>query len=171
MMKRKIWPVMAFCLFWGLIACTASLAADRVGYIDLQRLVNESKAGKAARADIQKLRKEKETIIADLSARITKLKGLIDEKGTTMAPREKRQQVDELQKLYKEYQRLVADARDDITREDRELVSIILEKADSVLKKVAQKGKYAVILKDPKAIGYLDPSIDITDKVLKELNR
>ena len=146
MMKRKIWPVIAFCLFLGLIACTASLAADRVGYIDLQRLVNESKAGKAARTDIQKLRKEKETIIADLSARITKLKGLIDEKGTTMAPREKRQQVDELQKLYKEYQRLVADARDDITREDRELVSIILEKADSVLKKVAQKGKYAVIL-------------------------
>ena len=41
----------------GLAVCTASNAADKskVGYINLQRLVNESKMGKVARQDIQKL--------------------------------------------------------------------------------------------------------------------
>jgi len=170
-MKRKSWLVIAFGMFWGVGLCATSLAADKVGYIDLQRLVNESKAGKAAIADIQNLRREKEAIIADRSAQIKKLNEFIDEKGATLAPREKRQKTDELQMLYKDYQRLVADARDDINREDRELVSIILEKADSVLQQVAQKGNYAIILKDPKAIGYLDPSVDITDEVLRELNK
>ena len=74
-------------------------------------------------------------------------------------------------KKYKEYQRLVADAKEDITREDRELVSIILKKADNVLKRVAKNNKFTIILKDPNAIGYLDPSVDITDLVLKELNK
>jgi len=40
-----------------------------------------------------------------------------------------------------------------------------------VLKRVAKKRKYTIILKDPKADGYLDPSVDITDEVLKGLNK
>ncbi|MEA3279491.1 MAG: OmpH family outer membrane protein, partial [Thermodesulfobacteriota bacterium] len=72
---------------------------------------------------------------------------------------------------YNDYQRLLADAKEDILKEDREVVSIILQKADNVLKKVAKKKKYTIILKDPNAIGYLDPKIDITDDVLEELNK
>lgn len=66
---------------------------------------------------------------------------------------------------------MVADAKEDISREDRELVALILKKADDILKKVAKKKRFSIILKDPNAIGYLDPDVDITDLVLKELNK
>ncbi|OQW97351.1 MAG: molecular chaperone Skp, partial [Desulfobacteraceae bacterium A6] len=33
------------------------------------------------------------------------------------------------------------------------------------------KQKYTMILKDPNSIGYLDPSVDITDDVVKDLNK
>ncbi len=66
---------------------------------------------------------------------------------------------------------MVADAKEEIKRQDRELVARILKKADGALKKVAKKKKYTIILKDPNAIGYLDPEVDITDAVLKELNK
>jgi len=36
---------------------------------------------------------------------------------------------------------------------------------------VAKKKKFVIILKDPNAIAYLDPKVDITDLVLKALNR
>ena len=39
------------------------------------------------------------------------------------------------------------------------------------MKKVAKKYKYTIIIKDPNAVGYLDPDVDITDKVIKELNK
>jgi outer membrane protein len=65
----------------------------------------------------------------------------------------------------------VDDAKEDITREDRQLVAIILGKANDILKNVAKKKKYSIILKDPNSIGYLDPDVDITDLVLKELNK
>jgi len=51
------------------------------------------------------------------------------------------------------------------------VVAIILQKADDVLKKVAKRKKFTIILKDPNAIGYLDKKVDITDDVLKELNK
>ena len=88
-----------------------------------------------------------------------------------MDPVERRNKVQTLNRSYKEYQRLVDDAKEDIANEDRELVSIILLEADAVLKNVAKKKGFAIILKDPNAVGYLDPKVDITDDVLKELNK
>ncbi|MEE8431795.1 MAG: OmpH family outer membrane protein, partial [Candidatus Desulfatibia sp.] len=91
--------------------------------------------------------------------------------GDKLPARERRDKVELLQKMNKDYQRLVADAKEDIAREDRQLVALILEKANDILKSVAKKKKYTIILKDPKTIGYLDPAVDITDLVVKELNK
>ena len=170
MSSKKLLTILS-CLLLGLALCTSAYAADKVGYINLQRLVNESKMGKDARADIQKMRKDKEEMLTAKLKDINKLRDFINQEGTKMPDREKRDKIELLQKMYKEYQRLVADAKEDITREDRELVAIILEKANDILKKVAKSKNYSIILKDPNAIGYLDPDVDITDLVLKELNK
>jgi outer membrane protein len=170
-MRIKSILAMTCCVAFGLTLCAVSHAGDKVGYINLQRLVNESKMGKAARADIQKMRKQKEEIVSNKLWEVNNLKSLLTEKGVGMDPVEKRNKIEGLRSAYKEYQRLLADAKEDILREDRELVAIILKKADGVLKRVAKKRKYTIILKDPKAIGYLDPSVDITDEVLKGLNK
>jgi len=168
---RKQKPLAVLCCFVFVLGfCTALVAADRVGYIDLHRLVNESKMGQAARQDLQKMRKERETVLAGKLRGINELKEYIQKESEKMPLEEKNDKIEELKKLYKAYQRLVADAKEDITSEDRELVSIILTKANDVVKKVAKQEKYTIILKDPNAIGYLDPEVDITDLVLKELN-
>jgi len=162
---------MTCCFTFVLTMCAVSHAGDKVGFINLQRLVNESDMGKAARADIQKMRKQREEVVSNKLWEVNNLKSLITEKGASMDPVEKRDKIEKLRSAYKEYQRLLADAKEDILREDRELVAIILKEADGVLKRVAKKRKYTIIIKDPKAIGYLDPSVDITDEVLKGLNK
>lgn len=170
-MKGRYLSVLISLVVVGVLFCPTVRAADKVGYINLQRLVSESDMGKAARADILKLRKERETAVSAKLKLINTLKEQINTHGDTMSVDEKRDKIEALQKAYKEYQRMVADAKEEIVREDRQLVAIILNKADGVLKKVAKKQKYTIILKDPNAVGYLDPDVDITDDVLKELNR
>ncbi|MBU1195724.1 MAG: OmpH family outer membrane protein [Proteobacteria bacterium] len=73
--------------------------------------------------------------------------------------------------LIENYKKMVGQAREDIAREDRQLVAEILKKADGVLKAVAKEKKFTIILKDPNAIGYLDESVDITTQVLAGLNK
>jgi outer membrane protein len=170
-MRAKNLVVVLGCIILALALCMNAYAADRVGYVNLQRLVNESKMGKAARADIQKMRTEKEALLNTKLQDITKLREFINQQGEKMPASERRDKVELLQKMYKDYQRLVADAKEDITREDRDLVGIILQKADNILKEVAKSKKFGIILKDPNAIGYLDPEVDITDSVLKELDK
>jgi len=169
-MKRMSLLTVGFLVF-VMVCGNVLFAADRVGYINLQRLVNESEMGQAAKQNILKLRKEREQAIAAKLQEINRLKEIINAKDSKLSAAERRDKMEAFQKAYKEYQRIVADAKEDISREDRELVSIILDKADGVLKKVAKKQKYAIILKDPNAVGYLDPEVDITDEVLKELNK
>ena len=170
-MRKKNLLVILGCVVLALVWCTASFAAEKVGYINLQRLVNESKMGKDAKADILKMRETKQAVLDKKLADINKMRDFINKKGDKLAADDRRNKVELLQKMYKEYQRLVADAKEDITREDRQLVAIILEKADDILKDVAKKKKYGIILKDPNGIGYLDPDVDITDLVLKDLNK
>ncbi|MBI9084405.1 MAG: OmpH family outer membrane protein [Desulfobacterales bacterium] len=163
------WSIVAAMTF--LFSAGAYAAAEKVGYINLRRLVAESKIGKEAQKDIQKLRKKKEDAVSDKLKDINKMKTFINESGDKLPPSEKRAKIEELQRIYKDYQRMVEDAKEEIVREDRQLVAIILKKADSVLKSVAKKKNFAIILKDPNAIGYLDEAVDITGDVIKELNK
>ena len=165
----RIFSIAALMIFF---TGSASFAGNnKVGFINLQRLVNESQMGKSAREDILKLRREKEKAAAARLNRINRLRSDLNTNAASMTTTEKQDRIETLNKLYKEYQRMVADAKEDITREDRELVTLILKKADGELKKVARKKKFSIILKDPNAIGYLEPDVDITDLVLKELNK
>ena len=171
MRKRGFVSGMCVVLAAVFVLCGVSYAEQKVGYINLQRLVNESKMGEAAKKDIEKLRMQRQTTVNNKLAEVNKLKDLLEKSGKGMSAKERKDVTESLQKVYKEYQRLLADAREEITREDRELVAVILEKADGVLKAVARRQKYTMILKDPNTVGYLDPSVDITDEVVKELNK
>ncbi len=154
-----------------LLFAGAAAAADKVGYINLQRLVSESKIGQDARADIQKMRKAKEDELTRRLEALNKMKDELNQNWEKLDPRIQRDRRAELKRAYEDYQKMVNDAKEDILREDREVVAIILQKADGVLKKVARKNKYTIILKDPNAIGYLDPEVDITEEVLEELDK
>ncbi|WDP92935.1 MAG: OmpH family outer membrane protein [Desulfobacter sp.] len=158
----------------GASLCSASslwASGGKVGYINLQRLVKESKMGKAASADIDRLREQKQAQITEKLRKINQIKIDLEANDELLKDEEKKDRIDSLNSLIKEYKRMVADAKEAIKKQDRDLVAEILKKADGALKKVAKKKKYDIILKDPNAIGFLNPDVDITDAVLKELNK
>ena len=170
-MRHRFFLVLGWTLLFGFLAYTTAYAAEKVGYINLQRLVSESKMGKDARQDIQKLGEQKDKIVKAKLEEVNNLKEYLIQNRDKMDDREKRDKTEDLRRVYNDYQRLFNDAKEDLLKEDREIVSIILKRADDVLKKVAKSKNFAIILKDPNAIGYLDPEVDITDDVLKELNK
>jgi outer membrane protein len=157
----------------GLMLTGCVLASDteaKVGYIDLQRLVKESKMGAEARKEIESLRQLKEKAVFEKMQEIERLKSELNMENASLTEDEKRDKLQMLQQSNKAYQRMVSDAKEEIAREDRELVAEILRKADGIIKKIAKQGRYDMILKDPNVIGYLDPKVDITDAVLRAMD-
>ncbi len=142
----------------------------KVGYIDIQRLVKESRMGKQATKEIEKLTQAKEREIAMRLKELGELKSEVEGSSAKMSEAERKAKIEEFQRLNKEYQRLVADSKEEIAKEDRERVAAILKKAEEVLAKVAKREKYLMIIKDASVLSYLDPSVDITAEVIKELD-
>ncbi len=167
--KSYIFPLSVFIIV-SLFSLT-SFAEGKVGFINLRRLVNESSMGKEAQKDLLKLKEQKESEQRSKLREVEELRDYINKNSDGLESEEIRKKTRKLNRLYTEYQRLEADAKEDISFGDRELVSKIMKEADGALKKVAKKKKYTIILKDPNTIGYLDPEVDITDDVLKELNK
>lgn len=146
-------------------------AASKVGYINVRKIVSDSNIGKEARRDFDTLRQEKELIVQKSLLEINRLKDEINNNKDSMSTDKRQEKLNTLQDMVKEHKRLVADIKEEIKEKDQELVAKILQQADAVLKKVAKKGKYTMIIKDPNAVGFLDPEVDITDEVIKELNK
>ena len=127
--------------------------------------------GKAAMAEIEKLRQEKQDLISEKMKTINDLKLDLEKNIDPKKEEARKNKIESLNELIKDYKRLVDDAKEEIAKEDQELVAAILKKADGALQKVAKKNGFTMILKDPNAVGFLDPSVDITNEVLAELNK
>ena len=168
---KRVWTIGFAAIIFILWCLPVAAASGKVGYINLNKLVRESRMGQKARAEITRLREKKEKEVQIKGEDLNRLRKELQDRGAKMSDVEKRDKLERLQNTAKVYQRLVQDAKEDIVREDRELVARILKEADDILKKVARKNKFDIILKDPNAIGYLDEDVDITDDVIKELNK
>jgi outer membrane protein len=171
MQMRKSAAVLLFTFAFLMTACfTPGEIEAKVGFLDIQRLVKESKLGKQATKEIEKLTQAKEKEIGPKLKELNDLKTEVESGGAKLSDADKRAKVEDFQRLNKEYQRLVQDSKEEIARQDRERVAAILKRAEEVLVKVAKRDKYLMIIKDPNVLSYLDPSVDITAEVIKELD-
>ena len=169
--RRAMTQILVAVIVSGYFCATcAAKAGYKVGYIDLKRLVKESGMGKAARKEIEVLTQEKEKAAIEKLQKIQQIKSELDKENALLAENKKREKLQQLQNLNKNYKRFISDSKEEITQKDRELVALILKNATESIKAIAKKGGYTLIIKDPNVLGYLDPKVDITDDVLKRLN-
>lgn len=158
-------------VFTALTLVPAALYAEEVGFINIKRLVAESNAGKTAAQELVRSKQAKEAEVKKQLDLITSLRDKLEKDGDKMSAAERQAKMGDFQKAKLEYERMTKAANEDLQIENRELVSNVLRQADPVLKKIAQERKFKIILTDPTVIGFLDPSVDITEEVIGALNK
>jgi len=81
------------------------------------------------------------------------------------ADRNRRQR--ELGEMDRDFQRRQREFREDLNQRRNEELAVVLEKANKVIKQIAEAEKYDLIIQE--AV-YIHPRHDITDKVIAGLN-
>jgi outer membrane protein len=160
-------------LLLSVLFCGVSLAAQkaeggevRIGYINIQKIVLESRVGKESKAvfekDVEAMRaklgaKEKEVAAteADLKASVARAK-----------PEERKAREDALASQIKELRRLRQDLESELKKKDTELTSKILKEVFEITRKIGAEKKYTMILQANPQIVYMDKATDITDEVI-----
>ena len=148
-----------------LAACPSAMAADfRVGVVNLELIMRESvhaiKAG-------EKLKKEfaaRDQDIKKLAKNMKDLQALLEKEGVTMPDAERRNKERELANLNVTLQRSQREFSEDLNLRQNEELTVVLEHANKAIQSIAENEKYDLVLQE--AV-YRNPSIDITEKVLK----
>jgi len=143
-------------------------AADlKIGFIDADRINRESVPAERATKKLEKEFAPREQEVRKLEQQIKALQGQLEKDGVTMSESDRRNKETELGRQTREYQRLQREFREDLNLRRNEELASLFERANKVIKQIAESEKFDIILQE--AV-YRSPRIDITEKVLKALS-
>jgi outer membrane protein len=162
-LKRLILPLMA-CLC-SMVAVAAH-AEVKVGFVNGQRVINESPQAGKAKKKLEKEFERRDQDLQKMAKQIQSIQESLDKNGLTMAESERRAKEREFADLNREFQRKQREFREDLNLRQNEEMSAIYDRVNKVIKQIAEAEKFDLIMQE--AV-YVSPRIDITDKVIKAL--
>jgi outer membrane protein len=153
-------------LFFFANSPVAVAQETKIGFVSTERVFRE--AAPAVRA-LKKLEKEfapREEEIKKLGEEARAIQAQLEKEGMTMSASQRRDRETELGRLSRERQRLEREFREELNLRKNEELAAVLQSANQVIKEIAEKEKYDLILQE--AV-YRSPRLDITEKVIKAL--
>lgn len=159
----------------GILACclaaSSAFAADlKLGYIDMQRALNASEAGKEAKEQLAARVKKYQEEINTKQEDIKKLKEELEKQGMLLSESARAAKEKDYQQRLKEFQRFTKDAQDELQGKDEEFTRKILEGMEKIIQEFGRKNGYTFIFVKNEGMLFVDDKADITEEVLKLLN-
>lgn len=162
-------------LLAGILACcvvaTPVFGADlKLGYIDMQRALNASEAGKEAKEQLAARVKKYQEEINTKQEDIKKLKDELEKQGMLLSESARAAKEKDYQQRLKEFQRFTKDAQDELQAKDEEFTRKILESMEKVIQEFGRNSGYTFIFVRNEGMLFADEKADVTEEVLKLLN-
>ncbi len=146
--------------------------AFQAAYIDMQAAIQATKAGKSAKAKLEKEFNKKK---AELKKKEGVLKGEADEfqkKASVLSESSRAEKQAALQKKMMAFQQELQESQMNIQKKERELTEPILKKIQQVIENVANKKGYSMVFeKASQSVMWAKSDLDITDEVVKEFEK
>jgi outer membrane protein len=158
-------------LFLGAVIALASFAASaqefRVGVVNLDRIFREANSAKSAQTKLEQEFSKREKELNDTATQLKTLSEKFEREAPTLAESQRNTRQKQLVDQDREFQRKRREFQEDLNTRKNEELQQVIERANKVVKTLAETEKYDLILQESV---YVNPKHDITDKVIKALN-
>jgi outer membrane protein len=165
----NVWRVwLAVCATLVLLPVAQAQAQDavRIGYVNTERILRDAAPAKAAQQKLEAEFSKRDKELQELAARIKGLGEKLERDGAVMTDSERGRRQREFSELDKDFQRKQREFREDLNQRRNEELAQVVERANRVIRQIAEQEKYDFILQD--AV-FASPRVDITEKVLRSL--
>ncbi len=146
---------------------TAVAQDFRVGFVSTERILRESNQAKVSQSKLEQEFSRREKDLQAMGAQVKAASEKLERESPTLTEAQRVARQRQLVDQDRDFQRKQREFQEDVTMRKNEEVQQLLEKANRVIKQVAETEKYDLILQE--AV-YINPKHDITDKVLNGLN-
>lgn len=144
------------------------LADTKIGVVNPDRILRESDAAKTAQ---KKLAKEFASRQNSISVSAKQLKADVEKfqkEAGSLSPNERLTRERALADQERRLQRRERELREDLNRRRNEELQAILERSNKVIRTIAEREKYDLIVQEAVYVG---PNVDITNKVIKAMGK
>lgn len=149
-------------------AAFAAMAQDaRIAAVNSDRILRDSAPAKAAQAKLEAEFSKRDSDLQAMAQRLKAMSDKLDKDNPTLSDAERAKRQRDLAAADTEFQRKQREFREDLNQRRNEELAAVLDRANRVIKQIAEADKYDLIVQE---VVYVSPRIDITDKVLKTLN-
>jgi outer membrane protein len=156
----------------ALVASPVMAQAQKVAYVDLQKALNLSDAGKEAKDQIKAKVQGYDAKVQQRQEELKKLKEDLEKQAVMLSEEARNAKERDYQQQVKDYQRFTKDIQETLQQTDADLTRKILSDLLETVQKIGKKQGYTLILeKTESSIVYADESIDITDAVIEAFNK
>jgi outer membrane protein len=163
---KRVAVILGVCTALGAVSAQAQDVNARIGAVNSDRILSESAPAKAAQAKLEAEFAKRDKDLKDMAARLKSMSDDLDRNGASMSPADRTQKQQDLAQLDSDFQRKQREFREDLNQRRNEELAAVLDKANKVIKQIAEQQNYDLIVQEG---AYINPRIDITDKVLKAL--
>ena len=154
-----------------LFGTSAAFAEDmKVGYVDMQRALNETDDGRKAK---EKLKKEFDQKQKELDEQQTQLKKEIEDldKKRTLLPADKvREKESELRARLEKVQQTYMRHQKDLSEKEQKETAKIFERMQKIIGEIAAGENFSMIV-DKQALVYAKPHLDLTNELIRRYNK
>ena len=165
--KSLQWIIAAIALVVAAPQVLAQDAGTRVAVVNSEKVFNESNLAKAMQTRLQNEFTKRQNDLRDSAQKIQTAAEKLDRDAAVMNEAERVRRQRELADQDRELQRKQREFTEDLNQRTFEERAKIAEKANAVLRQIAEQRKLDIIVQEA---AFVSPKVDITDDVIKALN-
>lgn len=164
-------PTLRSTLFAALLALApaAARAELKLGFVDLQRALNEVDEGKSAKSQLEKEFKEKQKQLDSKQDELKKLKADYDKQAVVMSDQAKRDKQAELERKAQETQQLFVQLQAELSRREQEITGGIFEKMRVIVRDIAEAEGITMVFERSNVL-YAPTALDLTNELIRKYN-
>ncbi|QPJ63939.1 MAG: OmpH family outer membrane protein [Candidatus Nitrohelix vancouverensis] len=157
--KRSI--TLALIVFALSLFAAPAIADDRIGFIDLQKALSDTKEWKEKSAKFKVEFEREQKMISAREASIAKMLEDINKQSMVMDPELKKKKEEEFRAQSRDFQRYVKDKSDEFSNKEKEMTAELVKKMVDVIQRLGKEKKFTMIV-EKKGMLYTDPGKELT---------
>jgi outer membrane protein len=159
--------LVASCVAASSLALPALAEDFRVGFVNTDRIFREANTAKAAQTKLEQEFSKREKDINDLANTLRTTTERFEREAPTLSESQRQTRQKQLIDQNRDLERKRREFQEDLAARKNEDLQQVLERANRVVRQVAEAEKYDLVIQE--AV-YINPKHDITDKVIRALN-
>ncbi|MEQ4617436.1 MAG: OmpH family outer membrane protein [Corticimicrobacter sp.] len=165
---RGLLAACALAVSAGMMTAPAHAQGAKVGFVNTERILRDSKPAKDAQAKIESEFSRRDTELQRLANNLRSEAEKFEKDGPVLSESDRVRRQRELSNLDMDLQRKRREFQEDFNRRRNEEFSAIVEKANAAIKQIAEQDNYDLIVQDAVTV---NPRIDITDRIIQALDK